>query len=382
MKEGGEPVLLVKPETFMNLSGRAVRQVVDFYKVPLPTCWWSSDDFNLPLGKLRVRAKGSHGGQNGLRDIQQQLGTDEYARLRIGVGQPGPGEAVDHVLSRFKPGERKVRRGRGRQGRRAVLVWVRQGIEACMNRVNGPEERSRRRRSRSVSDEATEERRATPARSEGGTDSFAPLPAREGPGGGVLPPGCSPPTLGGVGRADGPAEPRLPHRRESPAEDTMPVELYETLFLLDSDQALRRRRRGQGHLHASIGSTAGRSRSSRPWDDRKLSYPIKKQKKGAYYIVYYRMDSLKQHDLNRDLKLNEAILRYLTIHVDPKWSEAVMDVARNDHAAAFAVRGMQEEMAPTDVNPALSENLPEGEAVTAATGGRRPRREAMAEKPE
>ena len=66
------------------------------------------DDFNLPLGKLRVRAKGSHGGQNGLRNIQEHLGTDAYARLRIGVGQPDPGDAVDFVLSRFKPGERAV----------------------------------------------------------------------------------------------------------------------------------------------------------------------------------------------------------------------------------------------------------------------------------
>lgn len=138
--EGGEPVLLVKPETFMNLSGRAVRQAVDFYKLPLTDLLVVSDDFNLPLGKLRVRAKGSHGGQNGLRDIQQQLGTDEYPRLRIGVGQPGPGEAVDHVLSRFKPGERKAVEDAIARAAEAALVWVRQGIEACMNRANGPDE--------------------------------------------------------------------------------------------------------------------------------------------------------------------------------------------------------------------------------------------------
>lgn len=138
--EGGEQVLLVKPETFMNLSGRAVRQAVDFYKLPLTDLLVVSDDFNLPLGKLRVRAKGSHGGQNGLRDIQQQLGTDEYPRLRIGVGQPGPGEAVDHVLSRFKPGERKAVEDAIAKAAEAALVWVRQGIEACMNRANGPDE--------------------------------------------------------------------------------------------------------------------------------------------------------------------------------------------------------------------------------------------------
>ena len=96
-------MLLVKPETFMNLSGRCVRQVVDFYQVPLADLLVVCDDINLPLGKLRVRAKGTHGGHNGLRDIQNHLGTTEYARLRIGVDAPGEDEAVDHVLGRFRP---------------------------------------------------------------------------------------------------------------------------------------------------------------------------------------------------------------------------------------------------------------------------------------
>src|SRR5262245_22329301 len=105
MKEGDETVLLVKPLTFMNLSGRAVRAIADFYKVPIENLLVVCDDFNLPLGKLRVRTKGSHGGQNGLRNIQEQLGTDAYTRLRIGVGEPAF-DAVDHVLSKFKPGEK------------------------------------------------------------------------------------------------------------------------------------------------------------------------------------------------------------------------------------------------------------------------------------
>src|SRR5579884_3599828 len=104
--EGDHKVLLVKPETFMNLSGRSVRQVVDFYQVPLSDLLVICDDINLPLGKLRARARGTHGGHNGLRDIQNHLGTTEYARLRIGVGAPEEGEAVDHVLGRFRPGER------------------------------------------------------------------------------------------------------------------------------------------------------------------------------------------------------------------------------------------------------------------------------------
>jgi peptidyl-tRNA hydrolase, PTH1 family len=139
-KEGEESVLLVKPLTFMNLSGRAVRAAIDFYKLPLAELLVVCDDFNLPLGKLRIRPKGSHGGQNGLRSIQEQLGTDEFTRLRIGVGQPGPGDAVDHVLSKFRPGERKAVEDAIAIAAQAALVWVRQGTAAAMNRFNGPED--------------------------------------------------------------------------------------------------------------------------------------------------------------------------------------------------------------------------------------------------
>src|SRR5262245_27978125 len=138
LKEGDETILLMKPLTFMNLSGRAVRAILDFYKLPVEQLLVVCDDFNLPLGKLRVRAKGSHGGQNGLRSVQEQLGTDAYARLRIGVGQPAPGDAVDFVLSKFRPGERKEAEETVASAAQAVLVWVRSGTEACMNRFNGP----------------------------------------------------------------------------------------------------------------------------------------------------------------------------------------------------------------------------------------------------
>jgi PTH1 family peptidyl-tRNA hydrolase len=135
--EGGEKVLLAKPETFMNLSGRSVRQLVDFYQLPLDKLLVVCDDFNLPLGKLRARARGTHGGHNGLRDIQNHLGTMEYARLRIGVDAPRD-EAIDHVLGRFRPYEQPVIDEAVRTAAQAVLVWVHEGIEACMNRFNGP----------------------------------------------------------------------------------------------------------------------------------------------------------------------------------------------------------------------------------------------------
>jgi PTH1 family peptidyl-tRNA hydrolase len=122
----------------MNLSGRAVRAALDFYKLPVSDLLVVCDDIALPLGKLRARARGSHGGQNGLRNIQDALGTQDYARLRIGVGSPGEHwDAADYVLSRFKPGERAAVDDAVAQAAQAVLVWVRQGIDACMNRFNG-----------------------------------------------------------------------------------------------------------------------------------------------------------------------------------------------------------------------------------------------------
>lgn len=138
MVEGVEHVLLVKPQTFMNLSGRAVWQFVDFYKLPLSELLVVCDDIALPTGKLRVRAKGSDGGQKGLRSIQGSLGTDEFGRLRVGVGSPDEHmDAADYVLGRFKPGERDVVEDAIAKAAQGVLTWIRSGINVCMNQVNG-----------------------------------------------------------------------------------------------------------------------------------------------------------------------------------------------------------------------------------------------------
>ncbi|MCX7664488.1 MAG: aminoacyl-tRNA hydrolase [Gemmataceae bacterium] len=137
--EASQPVLLVKPETFMNLSGRCVRQVVDFYKLAASDVLIICDDIALPLGKLRVKASGSSGGQNGLKSIEQSLGTQNFARLRVGVGQPSEyQDAAEYVLSRFKPGELATVEDAIARSAQAVMIWVREGIEACMNKTNGP----------------------------------------------------------------------------------------------------------------------------------------------------------------------------------------------------------------------------------------------------
>src|SRR5262245_16068880 len=136
LREGMHKLLLMKPQTFMNLSGRPVRQLVDFYQVPIENLLVVCDDINLPLGRLRVRRGGTHGGHNGLRDIQQHLGTTEYPRLRIGVDSPSE-DAVDHVLGRFRPAERPGIEDAIRLAAQAVLVWTERGIEPCMNQYNG-----------------------------------------------------------------------------------------------------------------------------------------------------------------------------------------------------------------------------------------------------
>jgi PTH1 family peptidyl-tRNA hydrolase len=136
LDEDGQRLLLVKPGTFMNLSGRCVRQVLDFYQAAPADLLVVCDDINLPLGKLRVRARGTHGGHNGLRDIQNHLGTQEYARLRIGVGAPAE-DAVDYVLGRFRPSEKPVVEDAITLAAQAVAFWARKGVEACMNEYNG-----------------------------------------------------------------------------------------------------------------------------------------------------------------------------------------------------------------------------------------------------
>lgn len=130
-------VLLLKPETFMNLSGRSVIPAMQFYKLQPSDLLVICDDLNLPLGKLRFRKGGSDGGQKGLRDVTAHLGTEEYARLRVGIGDRGQVDAADYVLGRFRPTERPVIDDAMIAATQAVAVWVSQGPEAAMNRFNG-----------------------------------------------------------------------------------------------------------------------------------------------------------------------------------------------------------------------------------------------------
>ncbi len=140
---GTEKILLLMPHTFMNLSGRSVKQTLDFYKMTETDLLVVCDDFHLPLGTLRLRPSGSDGGQKGLADTVRQLGTDQFARLRMGIGPvPEQWDPADFVLGKFGTPERKAVDEQIARARNAVLIWVEQGLLAAMNKFNGgrPEE--------------------------------------------------------------------------------------------------------------------------------------------------------------------------------------------------------------------------------------------------
>jgi len=149
---GAEKVLLACPQTFMNESGRSARAVVDFYGLEPRALLVVCDDFHLPLGRLRVRSGGSSGGHNGLESVMRELGTPEFPRLRLGIGECR-GSSVNYVLGRFSKSDETQIGPAVERAASAVRVWAEEGLEACMNRFNA----------------APTEGSAGPVKSEGGT---------------------------------------------------------------------------------------------------------------------------------------------------------------------------------------------------------------------
>ena len=135
-----EAAILVKPLTFMNRSGLAVGVLQRYYRVALFDLLVVSEDVNLPLGRLRARRQGSAGGHNGLRSVIELLGTEQFSRLRIGVGLGnGRNQLAGRVLSRFDSGERSEMDNAVRRAAEAVDLFVDVGIEPVMNRFNRDE---------------------------------------------------------------------------------------------------------------------------------------------------------------------------------------------------------------------------------------------------
>lgn len=133
----GHSIYLVKPTTYMNKSGDAVQQAVNWYKEDVGNCLVCYDDLDLDVGTIRLRPNGSAGGHNGIKDIIQKLGTDAFLRLRIGIGNDFPrGQQVQHVLSPFSDEERKIIDPTLDKAADATFCFIREGIEEAMNKFN------------------------------------------------------------------------------------------------------------------------------------------------------------------------------------------------------------------------------------------------------
>ena len=149
---GGEKVILAKPQTFMNLSGESVREIVDYYQIDLDDILIIFDDVSLDVGQLRIRAKGSAGGHNGVKSIISHLGSDGFARIKVGVGEkPTKMDLADYVLGRFHGEELvQIREGVEHAASAAELI-IRDELQAAMNQYN-----QSKKKAKSEKKEATE----------------------------------------------------------------------------------------------------------------------------------------------------------------------------------------------------------------------------------
>lgn len=136
---GDRGLILAKPQTFMNLSGEAVAPLVRFYNLPLERLLVVFDDIDLPVGTLRLRAEGGSSGQGGMKSIIQQLGTENFPRLRLGVGRPpGVKAAANYVLKDLRGDELEVMDQTLDKAASAAECWIQEGLVTAMNRFNGP----------------------------------------------------------------------------------------------------------------------------------------------------------------------------------------------------------------------------------------------------
>ena len=133
----GTQLLLVKPQTFMNLSGTGIAPLMRYFRCKPEDLTVVVDDADLPLGRLRIRAKGGAGGHNGLASIIENLGTQEFARVRVGVGRETPGGLIKHVLNKFASDHKEMVEGAVETATEAVLCLIENDLIESMNRYNG-----------------------------------------------------------------------------------------------------------------------------------------------------------------------------------------------------------------------------------------------------
>lgn len=134
----GVPVILAKPQTYMNLSGESIRDIADFYKIPAENIIIIYDDISLEVGQLRIRKKGSAGGHNGIKNIIAHLGTQEFPRIKVGIGSNPEGwDLADYVLSKYSKAERECLRDAQQDVVGAAALMVHDDVDGAMNQYNG-----------------------------------------------------------------------------------------------------------------------------------------------------------------------------------------------------------------------------------------------------
>ena len=134
----GVPVILAKPQTYMNLSGESIRDIADFYKIPAENIIIIYDDISLEVGQLRIRKKGSAGGHNGIKNIIAHLGTQEFPRIKVGIGSKPEGwDLADYVLSKYSKAERECLRDAQQDVAVAAALMVHDDVDGAMNQYNG-----------------------------------------------------------------------------------------------------------------------------------------------------------------------------------------------------------------------------------------------------
>lgn len=137
IRQNGKKIILLKPYTFMNLSGQAAAEIVSYYKLPTTDLLVIHDDMDIALGRLRFRKRGSAGGHNGIKSIIQELGTQEFWRLKIGIGRPqGEKDVVNHVLSGLGKENRLLLADTLTRAQQAVMLWLEGKEEEAMQNFN------------------------------------------------------------------------------------------------------------------------------------------------------------------------------------------------------------------------------------------------------
>ena len=325
LRLGAEPVLLVKPLTMMNLSGEAVGALARYYKVEIGDLLVVADDVSLPLGRLRARARGSAGGHNGFKSIRQHLGTDAFARLRVGVGRgDARRDLADHVLATFAADERQVIEDAIAAAADAVVMFVAEGIEPVMNRFNAPpaaeEERSesQERLTKELAGEHTIGRQHTAregqstvnsARRVWRRDRLTPCPTRS--------PRANRGARAGSDRCRGRWRGARSRHHRRPEGVFMSTRKYELVYVVSPELSDEQVTAVHDQVQAIVTRFGAEIEKTDNWGRRKLAYEIGHHKEGTYVLEVINGTGELMKEIDRRLKVvTDSVIRHIVVRVD------------------------------------------------------------------